>query len=127
MRRWLHLVGHQCERCREGQTAKTHIGKIGLPIKLNPQQHMPAGCDDIVGHIPAHACRQPRHLKAEDTQDGEQEQILLKAVATPAALDELVLERGEIQAHGLMQQRREVLERDRRCMAQVDGLQGCQG
>ena len=96
MRRRLHIVGKQRKRRRQGQAAEAHIGKIGLPVKLDPQQHMPVCRDDSIRHIPAHAHRQPRHLKAENTQDGEQEQILLKAVATPAALDELVLERGEL-------------------------------
>src|SRR5262249_49117818 len=126
MRRRLHTVGHQHERSGQGQATKAHIGKINLPVKLDPQQHMPTRCDALTRHIPAPPRRQPRYLKAQGTQDGEQEQILLEAVATSPALDEIVLERGEIQAHGLMQQRCEIFKRDDGRMPQMDGLQGCQ-
>src|SRR5262245_38269397 len=88
---------------------------------------MPTRCDPLIRHIPAHPRRPTGHLNAQGTQGGEQEQILLEAVATSAAPDELVLERGEIQAHGLMQQRCEIFKRDDGRMPQMDGLQGCQG
>src|SRR6266508_4245193 len=110
MRCWLHTVGSQRERRRQGQAAKARISKVGLPVKLDPQQHMSACRDHLIRHIPAHPGCEPTHLKAQGTQDGVQEQILLEAIATPLALDELMLERGKIETHRLTQEGREVLE-----------------
>ena len=81
---------------RERLDANVSIKLTGFGLKLDPQQHMPTCSYDPIRHIPAHSRCQTGHLEAQSTQDGVQEQILLEAVAAPPALNQLLLERGEI-------------------------------
>src|SRR5690242_19919003 len=77
----------------------------------------------LVGHVPASSCSQPAHMESQGEQDSAQEQVLFKAIAAPAMVNQLILKRCEIEAHGLAQQRREILKRYRGRMPGMDGLQ----
>jgi hypothetical protein len=116
-------VGDQGQRCGQRQAAKANIRKICLPMQLDTQQHMPARRDNLIRYVPANPRSQPAHLEAQGEQDGAQKQVLLEAIAATTTLNQLVLERREIEAHGLVQQRREILEGDHRSMPDMDGPQ----
>jgi len=69
--------------------------------------------DDAGSHVPAHARGEAPDGKADGFEDVGEEEVLLEAPAAAAPRDELPVDRLAVQADGLAQEGREVLEGDR--------------
>jgi len=106
-------VRHEEERRGEALAAEAHVRDPLAPFDRDEEQHVAARRDDAGRHVPAHARREPADREADRFQHAREEEVLLEAPAAAAPLDQLLVDRGVIQADGLAQEGREVLEGDR--------------
>lgn len=114
MRRRLLEVGLQPQHAGQGLPAEADIDDPRPVGEIDLQQHVAALADVILGLAPQHPRETDRGAEADRDQRRPQQQVLLVAIAAAPALDQLALQRIQVQPRRLAAEGIEVLEGDRR-------------
>ena len=122
--RLLPNVGPEFQRGRQRETAESDVSDIGLALDLDTHQHVRPRQDNLVRQIPDDAGGQTCRLKAHRSQYMPEQDVLFVAVAAPAAMDQLLLQRRGIQIHGPSKQWIQIFKGDRLGMPEVERFQG---
>ena len=115
-----HRERQGCRRCGP---AKADIGQDRPLRQLDPQQHVGPRRNSPFRLAPDDAGGERRDLKAEGAQDVLEQRVVLETVATPAAVDELALQRFRIEPDRPAEQHVEVLEWDPAGMVGLESRQ----
>ena len=110
----------------EGHAADADVGEVGL-IELDADEEVGARGHEVARALEPNACAEGVGLESELGEDGEEQGVLLEAVAAAAVVDELALEGGELEVDGAAEEDVEVLERDGLDVRGHDRVQGVEG
>jgi hypothetical protein len=117
-------VPDEAQRRSEREATKPNICDVGLCIEIDAQKHMGAWPDRAIGDIPQCPGSEARHMEAEFPQHVTEEQVVFEAVAAAPGVNELALERGQVELDRSSAQRVEILEGNRLRMVQMQSAQG---
>ena len=123
MWRCLRRIQHKLQRRRLRGGAKSNIRKPATAFNLNSQQHMRQTGFHLGGDLPAHAGNQRRDVKAHLLQNRQKQRVVLEAITTASAVNQLVHNSLQIQGHTVSPVGRNVLKRDRLRVQQMQLLQ----
>ena len=99
-----------------GQAAETDIGQERALRQIDAQQHVAAGGLDPMRHPAPHARHQAHGGEPQRPQRRQKQSVLLVAITAAPAMDQLALQRFQIQRRRPPSHRIDVLERDRRAV-----------
>jgi hypothetical protein len=112
VRRRLRHVLDQPQRRSQRHAAEADVGDPDLVLEIDLQQHVSARPDRIFRLIHQHACGKARDAEADALERMLEQEIVLVAIAATSLRHQLLLQRADIERHGPVQQRIQVLERD---------------
>src|SRR5689334_7309474 len=112
----LHRDGPQ-----QALAAEADVGQAGAVVQVDLEQHVGPG--PRAGAPEADAGSQGRHPEADVFQGGGEQRVLLEAVATAPAPDELGLEALQVDLDRATEEDIEVLEGNRRGVSLVDAVE----
>ena len=117
-------AGFETQRRREHEPSEAHVGDVVALRMMDHEQHVAARAQRFGRRIPANPGRERREAKTDSAKHVGEKQVLFEAPSAPASMDELLLERRDVERKVFSQERAEVLERDRGRMQLVNAREG---